>query len=89
MYFSFLLLISKPKYFFFIYYCFYLHDLYTFLLILEYIHIIITKIKTSILKSSLCGYSDAYIIVNGTIKITGAGADANGKREDENKNSNI
>ena len=83
------MLISKPKYFFFIYYCFYLHDLYTFLLILEYIHIIITKIKTSILKSSLCGYSDAYIIVNGTIKITGAGEDANGKREDENKKSNI
>ena len=72
-----------------IYYCFHLHNLYIFLLILEYIHIIIKKIKTSILKSSLCGYSDAYIIVNGTIKITGAGADANGKREDESKKSNI
>ena len=28
------------------------------------------KFKTSMFKSSLCGYSDAYILVNGTISIT-------------------
>ena len=27
------------------------------------------KFKTTMLKSSLCDYSDAYILVNGTIKI--------------------
>ena len=27
------------------------------------------------LRSSLCDYSDPYILVSGTIKITGAGAD--------------
>ena len=32
------------------------------------------KFKTSMLKSSLCDYSDAYILVSGTITITGAGA---------------
>ena len=34
------------------------------------------KFKTAMLKSSLCDYSDAYILVKGTITITGAGADA-------------
>ena len=34
------------------------------------------KFKTTMLKSSLCDYSDAYILVKGTIKIRGAGADA-------------
>ena len=32
------------------------------------------KFKTTMLKSSLCDYSDAYILVKGTIAITGAGA---------------
>ena len=39
-----------------------------------------TKCKTTMLKSSLCGYSDAYIIVKGTITVNntaGAGAAAN------------
>ena len=31
------------------------------------------------LKSSLCDYSDAYILVSGTIAITGGGADDNAK----------
>ena len=31
------------------------------------------KFKTSILKSSLCDYSDVYVLVNGTITITGNG----------------
>ena len=38
------------------------------------------KFKTTILKSSLCDYSDAYILVKGTISVNntaGAGADAN------------
>ena len=33
------------------------------------------KFKTSMLKSSLCDYSDAYILVTRTIEITGEGAD--------------
>ena len=35
------------------------------------------------LKSSLCDYSDAYILVKGTIAITGEGADAAARQEDE------
>ena len=31
------------------------------------------------IRSDLCDYSDAYILVNGTIKITGVGDDANVK----------
>ena len=34
-------------------------------------------------RSSLCDYSDAYILVSGTITITGAGADDEAKRSDE------
>ena len=33
------------------------------------------KFKTTILKSSLCDYSDAYILVKGTFTIAGAGDD--------------
>ena len=32
------------------------------------------RFKTTMLKSSLCDYSDAYILVKGKITITGAGA---------------
>ena len=39
------------------------------------------KYKTSM--SSLCDHSDAYILVSGTITITGAGTDDNAKRLDE------
>ena len=35
------------------------------------------------LKSSLCDYSDAYILVKGRIPITGAGADAAARQADE------
>ena len=35
------------------------------------------------LKSSLCDYSDAYILVKGTITIAGAGADAAARQADE------
>ena len=35
------------------------------------------------LRSSLCDYSDGYILVSGTIKITGAGGDHAAKQIDE------
>ena len=41
------------------------------------------KFKTTMLKSSLCNYSDAYILVKGTITITGEGADAAARQADE------
>ena len=41
------------------------------------------KFKTTMLKSSLYDYSDAYILVKGTITITGAGADAAARQADE------
>ena len=41
------------------------------------------KFKTSILRSSLCDYSNTYILVSGTITVTGAGADDAAKRLDE------
>ena len=41
------------------------------------------KFKTTMLKSSLCDYSDAYILVKRTIAITGEGADAAGREADE------
>ena len=41
------------------------------------------KFKTTILTSNLCDYADAYILVKGTITITGAGNDDATKRADE------
>ena len=41
------------------------------------------KFKTTMLKSSLCDYSDAYILVKGKITINGAGADAAARQADE------
>ena len=41
------------------------------------------KFKTTMLKSSLCDYSDAYILVKGAITITGAGAYAAARQADE------
>ena len=41
------------------------------------------KFKTTMLKSCLCDYSDAYILAKGTIRITGAGADAAARNADE------
>ena len=37
------------------------------------------KFKTLMLSSSLCGNSDAYIRVKGTIKVAGAGAEEDAK----------
>ena len=41
------------------------------------------KFKTTMLSSNLCDYADAYILVNGRITITGAGADAAARQADE------
>ena len=41
------------------------------------------KFKTTMLKSSLCDYSDAYILVKGEITINGRGADAAARQADE------
>ena len=41
------------------------------------------KFKTTMLKSSLCDYSDAFILVKGKITITGAGADAAARKVDK------
>ena len=43
------------------------------------------RFKTTMLKSSLCNYSDVYILVKGTITITGAGADIAARQADERK----
>ena len=42
-----------------------------------------TKFKISIFRSNLCDYSDAYILVTGTITIIGAGNDDVARRLDE------
>ena len=41
------------------------------------------KFKTIMLISNLCDYADAYVLVKGTITITGAGADAAARQADE------
>ena len=41
------------------------------------------RFKKTMLKSSLCDYSDAYIIVKGKITIIGEGADAAAREADE------
>ena len=41
------------------------------------------KFKTTMLRSNLCDYADAYILVKGAITITGAGNDAAAKQADE------
>ena len=41
------------------------------------------KFKTTMLRSNSCDYADAYILVKGTIAITGAGDDAVGRQADE------
>ena len=41
------------------------------------------KFKTTMLKSSLCDYSDAYILVKRKMTITGRGANAAARQADE------
>ena len=38
------------------------------------------KLKTTVLRSNLCDYTEAYVLVKGTITITGAGDDDAAKR---------
>ena len=48
------------------------------------------KFKTTMLRSNLCDYADAYVLVKGTTTITGAGNDDAAKRLDErNKGVNL
>ena len=42
-----------------------------------------TRFKTTMLRSNLCHYADSYILVKGTITITGAGANADARPADE------
>ena len=41
------------------------------------------KFKTTMLRSNLCDYADAYILVKGSITITGAGDDDTAKQLDK------
>ena len=41
------------------------------------------RFKTTMLRSNLCDYADSYILVKGTITITGAGANAGERQADE------
>ena len=45
------------------------------------------KFKTTMLRSNLCDYADAYILVNGRITITGAGDNAAATQADERDKS--
>ena len=47
------------------------------------------KFKTAILKSSLCNYGDAYILLSRNISITGNGDNDVAKPADQKKRSNI
>ena len=40
------------------------------------------KFKTTMLRSNLCDYADVYILVKGTITITGEGDDATARQLD-------
>ena len=42
-----------------------------------------TRFKTTMLRSNSCDYADAYILVKGTITITGTDADAAARQADE------
>ena len=41
------------------------------------------RFKTTMLRSNLCDYGDSYILVKGTITITGVGANADARNTDE------
>ena len=47
------------------------------------------KFNATMLRSNICDYADAYILVKGTITTTGAGDDATAKRLDERNNGVI
>ena len=41
------------------------------------------RFKTTMLRPNLCDYADSYILVKGTITVTGAGNDAAARQTDE------
>ena len=43
------------------------------------------EFKTTMLKSSLCDYSDVYILLKGTMNVAGAEATAEARQNDRNK----
>ena len=47
------------------------------------------KFKTLMIRSDLYGYSDAYILVSGTINITKAGDDDNAKKKTDERNKGV
>ena len=48
-----------------------------------------TRFKNTMLKSSLCDYSDAYILGTGRITVNGAGDDAAAREADERNKGRI
>ena len=42
-----------------------------------------TRFRSSMLRSNLCGYIDAYMLVSETVTITGAGAENDTKKRDQ------
>ena len=46
------------------------------------------RFKTTMLRSNLCDYADSYILVKGTITITGAGDNA-GERQADERNKGV
>ena len=51
----------------------------------EHILVTILNFKLQCLRSNLCDYAGAYILVKGTITITGAGNDATKQLDERNK----
>ena len=49
----------------------------------ERVLVMMLNLKHTMLRSNLCDYADAYILVNGRITITGAGDDGAARRADE------
>ena len=47
------------------------------------------KFRTTLLKSSLCHYSDAYILVKGTITIAGEGDDDDAARHADERDKGV
>ena len=41
------------------------------------------RFKTTMLRSNVCDYADSYILVKGTLRITGAGDEAAARQADE------
>ena len=46
------------------------------------------KFKTTMLRSNLCDYADSYILVKGTVTVTGVGNDDDARQRDERNKGN-